>query len=127
MLNIAVLGCGRIGQMHARNIARHPRAKLATVFDIDVAAAERIGKELKPHETVVPKTDYTGKAAPYLNFFIERSAQAFSAEIDEFVSAVEEGRAPEVGFEDGRLALVLAEAAIKSAADGRVVRVSEVK
>ena len=46
MLNIAVLGCGRIGQMHARNIARHPRAKLASVFDIDIGAAERIGREL---------------------------------------------------------------------------------
>jgi myo-inositol 2-dehydrogenase / D-chiro-inositol 1-dehydrogenase len=30
-----------------------------------------------------------------------------------------------VGFEDGRLALLLAEAAIKSAAEGRVVRLSE--
>jgi myo-inositol 2-dehydrogenase / D-chiro-inositol 1-dehydrogenase len=333
MLNIAVLGCGRIGQMHARNIARHPRAKLATVFDIDAGAAERIGRELnvpvaqsidailasgavdailiatststhadileravaagkpvlcekpidlslarvnqcaatirgtkvpimlgfvrrfdpghraarnavrhgdigelrqvvitsrdpgmppkaytevsggifrdmtihdfdmarfvlgeepvevlaqgsrlidpalmdrlgdydvvsvvlrtasgkqclinnsrqavygydqrvealgstglalsenrKPHETVVHKEAFTGQSAPYLNFFIERYAEAFSAEIDEFVSAVEEKRAPEVGFEDGRLALLLAEAAIKSAAEGRVVRLSE--
>ena len=28
MLNFAVLGCGRIGRMHARNIAAHPRAEL---------------------------------------------------------------------------------------------------
>lgn len=84
-----------------------------------------LSENRKPHETVIHKVDYTGKAAPYLNFFIERYAEAFSAEIDEFVSAVEEGRSPEVGFEDGRLALVLAEAAIKSAAEGRVVRLSE--
>ena len=29
MLRIAVLGCGRIGRMHAANIAAHPRATLA--------------------------------------------------------------------------------------------------
>jgi predicted dehydrogenase len=34
MVTIAVLGCGRIGRMHARNLARHPRAKLVSVFDI---------------------------------------------------------------------------------------------
>ena len=34
MLKIAVLGCGRIGQMHAANIARHSNADLAMVFDV---------------------------------------------------------------------------------------------
>ena len=29
MIRIAVLGCGRIGAMHAANIAAHPRARLA--------------------------------------------------------------------------------------------------
>ena len=33
MLRIAVLGCGRIGQMHAANVAKHPRAELVTVYD----------------------------------------------------------------------------------------------
>jgi myo-inositol 2-dehydrogenase / D-chiro-inositol 1-dehydrogenase len=41
MVRFAVLGCGRIGRMHARNLARHPRAELAYVYDIvDDAAAE---------------------------------------------------------------------------------------
>ena len=42
MLRIAVLGCGRIGQMHAANVARHPRAKLATVYDVHAPSAERV-------------------------------------------------------------------------------------
>jgi myo-inositol 2-dehydrogenase / D-chiro-inositol 1-dehydrogenase len=46
MLNIAVLGCGRIGQMHARNISGHRRAKLACVYDIDASAAQRWGAAL---------------------------------------------------------------------------------
>ena len=46
MVNIAVLGCGRIGVMHARNIAKHPRARLATVFDIYQPSADKVAAEL---------------------------------------------------------------------------------
>ncbi|TIM63462.1 MAG: inositol 2-dehydrogenase, partial [Mesorhizobium sp.] len=42
MLRIAVLGCGRIGRMHAANIAAHPRAELATVYDIDESSAKAV-------------------------------------------------------------------------------------
>ncbi|MBB6469124.1 myo-inositol 2-dehydrogenase/D-chiro-inositol 1-dehydrogenase [Aminobacter lissarensis] len=69
---------------------------------------------------------FTGKAEPYLHFFIERYQEAFNAEIDAFVDAVEKKVPPAVSFEDGRLALVLAEAAMKSAREGRVVKVSEI-
>lgn len=44
MLRIAVLGCGRIGQMHAANVARHPRAELASVYDVHQPSAERVAK-----------------------------------------------------------------------------------
>ncbi len=40
MIRIAVLGCGRIGAMHAANIAAHPSARLAAVQDINGAAAQ---------------------------------------------------------------------------------------
>jgi myo-inositol 2-dehydrogenase / D-chiro-inositol 1-dehydrogenase len=47
MLGVAILGCGRIGRIHARNLARHPRARLVTLFDLagDVAlqAASELG------------------------------------------------------------------------------------
>lgn len=69
---------------------------------------------------------YTDRAAPLMNFFIDRYADAFVAEIGAFVDAVERGEAPEPGFEDGRQALVLAEAAIRSAAEERTVRTSEI-
>ena len=39
MLSIAVIGAGRIGRIHARNIAAHPGARLAGVADVDAAAA----------------------------------------------------------------------------------------
>ncbi|MDE3177024.1 MAG: inositol 2-dehydrogenase, partial [Pseudomonadota bacterium] len=68
---------------------------------------------------------FTDEAPPLLNFFIERYDKAFAAEIDAFVDAVEKGTAPEVGFEDGRKALMLAEAANLSIREGRTVRVQE--
>src|SRR5471032_2173148 len=46
MTSIAVLGCGRIGRMHARVIARHPKAKLACVYDVVPEAAAETAREL---------------------------------------------------------------------------------
>ena len=46
MLKFAVLGCGRIGRMHARNIAAHPRAELVAVYDVATAAAQSAASEL---------------------------------------------------------------------------------
>ena len=46
MLRIAVLGCGRIGQMHAANVARHPRARLAAVYDVSAQAANTVAQAL---------------------------------------------------------------------------------
>lgn len=68
----------------------------------------------------------TDQAPPLKNFFIERYADAFAAEIGAFVDVIENGAPVPVGFEDGRLALVLAEAAGRSVREGRAVRVSEV-
>jgi myo-inositol 2-dehydrogenase/D-chiro-inositol 1-dehydrogenase len=46
MVGFAVLGCGRIGRMHARNLAAHPRAELVAVYDVANAAAEEVGTAL---------------------------------------------------------------------------------
>jgi myo-inositol 2-dehydrogenase / D-chiro-inositol 1-dehydrogenase len=46
MLGMAVLGCGRIGRLHARNVARHPRARLTLVFDVLEEAARATAAEL---------------------------------------------------------------------------------
>ncbi len=69
--------------------------------------------------------DATNVAAPLLNFFIERFDDAFNAEIDHFVDAVENKQPLEVGFEDGRLALIMADAAFRSVDEKRTVLLSE--
>ena len=54
-------------------------------------------------------------------FFIERYQDAFTREIDAFVDAVERGVKPSPGFDDGRRALEVADAAEESATSGRTV------
>ena len=46
MIGIAVLGCGRIGRLHAGNLARHARARLAAVFDVIPEVAQQTAAEL---------------------------------------------------------------------------------
>ncbi len=45
MVKIALFGCGRIGQLHAVNIARNPDASLAQVFDVYQPAADMMGAQ----------------------------------------------------------------------------------
>jgi len=65
----------------------------------------------------------TETADPYLNFFLDRYATAYRAELDHFVICVEQGLTPSPGFADGRAALVLADAATESMKTGRVVQI----
>jgi len=85
-----------------------------------------VSENRRPHEAVLSGKGFTDHAAPLLHFFIERYREAFDAEIGAFVEAVETGEPAVVGFEDGRLALALAEAALRSMAEGRVVKMAEV-
>jgi myo-inositol 2-dehydrogenase/D-chiro-inositol 1-dehydrogenase len=67
----------------------------------------------------------TNVSSPLQHFFIERYGEAFDIEISKFVGAIENGAPVPVGFEDGRLALLLADACFKSVAEGRTVLTSE--
>jgi len=60
------------------------------------------------------------------HFFIERYAEAYEAEIRDFLAMLREGRSPSVGYADGHRALVLAEAALLSHRENRPVRPSEI-
>ncbi len=65
----------------------------------------------------------TGTRQRLHHFFIERYRESYLREIDAFVQAVEAGSDPSPSFDDGRFALVLANAAVESAVLGRTVTV----
>lgn len=63
---------------------------------------------------------------PLLNFFMSRYTAAYANEIAGFVAAVNSKTATPTTGQDGLAAIVLAEAALMSVAQGRTVKVSEV-
>jgi len=60
---------------------------------------------------------------PYPEFFLERYAEAYAAELGEFVRLVRGESSTSPTFEDGRAALILADAAQRSAETGAAVAV----
>ncbi|TLY58407.1 MAG: inositol 2-dehydrogenase [Gammaproteobacteria bacterium] len=46
MIGMALLGCGRIGKVHAHNLARHPAVKLECVYDVMTCAAESTARDV---------------------------------------------------------------------------------
>ncbi|WP_017998829.1 inositol 2-dehydrogenase [Paracoccus sp. N5] len=89
-------------------------------------AGMAISENRRNHMATVHTAAGTNLGAPLQHFFIDRYAEAFANEIGAFVTAVENKAQPEVGFEDGRQALIIAEAAFKSIAEGRAVKVEEI-
>lgn len=63
---------------------------------------------------------------PLHDFFMTRYTEAYAAEIAAFIAALSSGQPASPSGEDGLIALALAEAALKSVAEGRCVKVSEI-
>lgn len=81
MLSIAVIGAGRIGRIHAPNVAAHPGARLAGVADVDAAAAKRLAeacgaRALSLDEAFTADAVLIGSPTPTHADFIERAAAA---------------------------------------------------
>ena len=75
--------------------------------------------------TTVEKADAQAVSADKpLYFFLERYADAYRAELDAFIAALRAKKPMPVGPADGRQALVLAEAALKSYRTGKPVKVA---
>ncbi|WP_424936972.1 MULTISPECIES: inositol 2-dehydrogenase [Bacteria] len=61
---------------------------------------------------------------PYQDFFLDRYARAYADELADFVALVRGGASAAATYEDGRSALLLADAATRSAAERTVVSVT---
>jgi len=58
---------------------------------------------------------------PLLRFFIDRYAESYRQELNAFIQAIETRTDPPIGLDDGRRALVIAEAGVHSARSGMPV------
>ncbi|MDE3090097.1 MAG: inositol 2-dehydrogenase [Chloroflexota bacterium] len=77
-------------------------------------------------DTVMQSDATSVRTSKPLYFFLERYSEAFSAELREFVLSVVQDKMPPVTGVDGRIAVVIGYAALKSVKENRPVRVSEV-
>lgn len=98
-------------------------------YDLRVEVHGASGKVLTEDEraTKMWRYDRHGIHGDYYHFFIDRFTDAYRLEVEAFVRAVNDGRAPNPGTEAAVEALRLADAATLSLNEGRPVEVSEVR
>jgi myo-inositol 2-dehydrogenase/D-chiro-inositol 1-dehydrogenase len=94
---------------------------------IEVLGSKGAVSAVNQHEANIEIANANGfTRPPLLNFFMTRYTEAYANEIAGFIGAVDNGSATPTTGEDGLKALVLADAALRSAQEGRAVKVSEI-
>lgn len=78
-----------------------------------------------PNNSVISGAESIHRDLP-LNFFMERYLDAYAAEVAAFVDAVANDKPTPVNGHDGRMALLVGLAAVKSYQEGRPVKVAEI-
>jgi len=90
---------------------------------IEVHGATGMLRAGNVHASTVEVANKAGFTAdPALNFFLERYAGAYRAELIAFIAAVESGKKPSPSGEDGLMAQKLADAATQSNQTGQSVK-----
>ena len=82
-INIALLGLGRIGQMHALNLINHPEFNLKYTFDIDKNLNKKLGKKYKSIPINNPNVAFNDKSIKCI--FIATSTKTHLNYIDKAV------------------------------------------
>ena len=83
IINIALFGLGRIGQMHAKNLINHPEFKLKYVFDIDRKLTKRLSKNYQSIPIENPSIAFKDKDVK--SIFISTSTKTHLKFIEEGV------------------------------------------
>jgi myo-inositol 2-dehydrogenase / D-chiro-inositol 1-dehydrogenase len=110
---------GRIAQ-----ISNSRRATYGYDQRIEVHGSKGMLRAGNIHETTVEMADGSGfRSSPIQNFFLERYAAAYRAEIAAFIQTVIAGKAANPSGMDGLKAQILADAATQSAQTGKPVRI----
>ena len=61
MINVALIGLGRIGQMHAENLFSHKNFKLKYTFDINKKLNQKLSKKFNSTSINNPKIAFKNK------------------------------------------------------------------
>lgn len=120
----AIIVTATSGAVATITISRH----CATGYDQRIEIHGQKGSlsmdNLRPTALSVNTAEYSAAREPYLDYFLERYADAYRNELTTFIDAINQGTPVSPTVADGIAALVLAEAADESARTGRTVSVS---
>ena len=92
-------------------------------FEIFGSRGMLLNENLRPTTVRRYTAEQTESRQPLLNFFLERYADAYRAELEAFLTALRDGLPMPVTPKDGRQALKLADCAVESVRTGRMVKV----
>jgi Predicted dehydrogenases and related proteins len=80
------------------------------------------------NQTITSVESYTNKITsskePILHFFIERYTQAYKDQFNHFIECIKNNIKPSVTFEDGRNALIIANAAYESHKQKKTIEIT---
>ena len=106
----------RTGSGRVAHIENHRRSAYGFDQRLELFGSDGSLEMTNRRPTSVERWDASGtrRRGPLVDGFIDRYAQAYTAEFEHFVSAALDGTPVDVGFEDGRRALIMADAVLES-------------
>ncbi len=97
-------------------------------YDQRVEAFGSKGMIISNNQTITSVESYTNKITsskePILHFFIERYTQAYKDQFNHFIECIKNNIKPSVTFEDGRNALIIANAAYESHKQKKTIEIT---
>ncbi|MEY3803403.1 MAG: hypothetical protein RL126_547 [Actinomycetota bacterium] len=79
---------------------------------------------ITPSTVKLSNGEVTSSTDAYLQFFIERYSLAYQYELEAFIRGIQDGKQYGSTYDDGRAALILADAAVESSRTGKAVKVN---
>ena len=104
---------------------RHCASGYDQKVEVFGSEGEVVAENLRATSVQVNDAKGSAQQEVYLDFFLERYADAYRDELTAFIDAVNNGSPVTPTVEDGVAALVLAEAAERSARSGQTVEVTK--
>ena len=112
------MGSGALCSIHCSRRSAYGRDQRVEAF-----CSEGMVIENNRSAAVIDQQNTTADQEPLTYLSTERQQESYVAEVAAFLDAVEKGEPPSPAFEDGRRALILANAALRSYENGRAVKV----
>ena len=122
--NVTVVMKGSKGELITIIGSRHSAFGYDQRIEVFGPKGMLLTENVTPSSVKLYSKDVTTSGLPYLDFFLERYAASYRNELKAFLKGIEEGKQYNASYDDGRAALMLADAALESSRTGKAVKVN---